>query len=295
LSAGKVQSYHRNNTNVGEKVCLSLTSLYHGDKQRTLTADNFFSSFDLVTKLHQVNFRLVGTLRKNKTQIPVCFQPNKQKAVFSSIFGFSAEKTLVSYVPKKNKAVILISSEHHLAEVRDDETKKPEVILFYNKTKGSVDAFDQKIEKYTCRRKSNRWPFTVFMFMLDAAAINAVVLYNLKHPDLSNTRLRRKMLEELSCNLIRPCAIQRYNASALKNHVGFSKHIMMSFQKIINLDKKNAAQTSSNNSILKRCSHSECKGKDNKHKNKCQDCLFTYCKDHCEVIKTVMCKACVLE
>ena len=220
---------------------MSLTSLYHGKQKRTLTADNFFSSFDLVSKLYQVNFRYVGTLRKNKAQIPICFQPSKDRPVFSSIFGFNAEKTLVSYVPKPKKAVILISSEHHSSEVSANESKKPEIILFYNKTKGSVDAFDQMTEKYTCRRKSNRWPFTVFMFMLDAAAINSLALYNIKHPDLTGTgtRLRRKKLEELSCNLVKLCAIERYTASALKKHSGFSRNIMLSFQKLINVDQLN--------------------------------------------------------
>ncbi len=256
MNVGKAQRQDSNNINVGEKVCLNLTSLYHGDKQRTLTADNFFSSYDLVTKLYQLNFRYVGTLRKNKKQIPGCFLPSKQKHVFSSIFGFKEEKTLVSYVPKKNKAVILISSEHHSNSVRDDETKKPEIILFYNKTKGSVDAFDQKIEKFTCRRKSNRWPLNVFMFMLDVAAINAAVLYNLKHPDLTNTRLRRRMLEELSCYLIQPSAIQRYNASSLQNHIGFCKRIMMSYHKVIKLDQtaSAAAPTNSSSTVYKRCS-----------------------------------------
>jgi len=115
-------------------------------------------------------------MRKNKPQIPLCFQPNKEKPVLSSLFGFNAEKTLVSYVPKPKKAVILISSEHHSTEFIENDVKKPEIIHFYNRTKGSVDAFDQMTEKYTSRRKSNRWPYTVFMFMLDSAAINSVVL-----------------------------------------------------------------------------------------------------------------------
>jgi len=77
-----------------------------------VTAEIFFSSFDLVTKLHYVKFNYVGTLKKNKTEIPDAFQPHKTKATNSSIFGFLDEKTLVSYVPKPNKAVILISSMH---------------------------------------------------------------------------------------------------------------------------------------------------------------------------------------
>ncbi len=165
-----------------------------------MTAEIFFSSFDLVTKLHYVKFNYVGTLKKNKTEIPDAFQPHKTKATNSSIFGFLDEKTLVSYVPKPNKAVILISSEHHTDAIDESNDSKPEIILFYNQTKGSVDAFDQMVEKYTCRRKTNRWPFTMLMYMIDAAALNSAILYNLKHPDLTGARIRTSSLEELSCD-----------------------------------------------------------------------------------------------
>ena len=235
-------------------------------------------------------------MRKNKPQIPLCFQPNKEKPVLSSLFGFNAEKTLVSYVPKPKKAVILISSEHHSTEVSETDDKKPEIILFYNRTKGSVDAFDQMTEKYTCRRKSNRWPFTLFMFMLDSAAINSVVLFNIKHPDLTGARLRRRKLEDLSCSLIKACAVKRYNDSALRNHVGFNRFIMNSFHRVIKTDLNSTVVTISTASTpLKRCYHKDCKGSNNKHKNKCQDCLSTFCKNHCEIIQTVMCSSCILE
>lgn len=153
---GKENSAQPNNKKVGEKVCLKLTSFYHGGNQRTLTADNFFASINLADLLFEQNFRFVGTLRKNKAEIPGCFQPHKNKAVHSSIFGFRDKKTLVSYVPKKNKAVVLISTEHQTKSVNVSNDSKPAIIEFYNKTKGSVDALDQKIEKFTCRRKSNR-------------------------------------------------------------------------------------------------------------------------------------------
>ena len=154
-----------NNTKIGEKVCLRLTSYFNDGKKRTLTADNFFSSYDLVSKLYNANYSYVGTLRRNKPHIPLCFQASKSRALLSSLFCFKDEKTIVSYVPKPNKVVILISSEHHSSSISDNECK-PEIILFYNRTKGSVDAVDQKIEKYTCRRKSNRFLFFFNLFKI---------------------------------------------------------------------------------------------------------------------------------
>ena len=47
----------------------------------------------------------------------------------------------MSYFPKPNKAVILLSTEHHDKSV-DLESNKPEIIWSYNTTKGAVDTFE---------------------------------------------------------------------------------------------------------------------------------------------------------
>ncbi len=144
--SGKENPLDRSNKNVGEKVCLPLTRNYHNDTQRTLTADNFFTSFDLVTTLYSLKFNYVDTMKKNKAVIGL-LSTQKTRAAHSSVYGFLNEKTLVSYVPKPNKAVILISSKHHTDSIVESSDSKPEIILFYNATKGSVDAFDQQLEK----------------------------------------------------------------------------------------------------------------------------------------------------
>lgn len=49
----------------------------------------------------------------------------------------------VSYIPKRGKNVLLISTRHWEAEVTEGEKKKPEMIMFYNKHKGGVDNLDK--------------------------------------------------------------------------------------------------------------------------------------------------------
>jgi hypothetical protein len=96
-----------------------------------------------VDELKKLGLTYVGTVRKNKRFLPPQFLPNRSPPVDSSIFGFQSDKTIVSYVPKRSKAVILISTMHHHATI-DDDTKKPEIIMFYNDTKSGVDSLDQK-------------------------------------------------------------------------------------------------------------------------------------------------------
>lgn len=146
------------------------------NSNRIITADNFFSSVSLVEKLWDVGLRYVGTMKKNKPEIPDECQPARSRPVSSSVFAFDNYKTLVSYVPKTNKSVILISTNHHDENVSQTGSKKPEIITYYNSTKGGVDRLDQLIESFTCRRKTNRWTFNVLMNIIDIGAYNAFVL-----------------------------------------------------------------------------------------------------------------------
>ncbi|XP_046671202.1 uncharacterized protein LOC124361205 [Homalodisca vitripennis] len=84
--------------------------------------------------------------------------------------------TLLSYVPKKNRAVILASSMHHTAQYNEDK-KKPEIILYYNSTKCGVDLLDMKCAIYSSSRRTRRWPLAVFYRLVSIGTINSFVMY----------------------------------------------------------------------------------------------------------------------
>lgn len=85
----------------------------------------------------------------------------------------------MSHVPRKGKAVILASSMHHSEGTDDVDSGKPEIISFYNSTKGGVDEIDKKCSIYTCSRRSRRWPMTLFYRILDISSVNSHLLYNI--------------------------------------------------------------------------------------------------------------------
>lgn len=66
---------------------------------RNLTADNWFTSMELVEILRQRGLTYLGTMKKNKREIPPEFQPNRQREVGSCLYGFTKDYTIVSYVP----------------------------------------------------------------------------------------------------------------------------------------------------------------------------------------------------
>lgn len=128
---------------------------------RNVTIDNWYTTYALVKSLlddHKLTS--VGTLRKNKREIPQEFLSLKNRARFDSMFGFTDEMTLVSYMPdsKKKKNVVLFSSMHHDGKIDPEsgDKKKPDIITFYNSTKGSVDMVDQMAGEYDTSRNSRR-------------------------------------------------------------------------------------------------------------------------------------------
>jgi len=104
------------------------------DSGRSITTDSWYTSIPLVKALLEMKLMLVGTSRKNKSEIPIEFLPNR--GINSSLFGFTKEITMVCYVPRKSQSVV-----HGDGNIDEDTgaCKKPEIVTFYNSTKGGVN------------------------------------------------------------------------------------------------------------------------------------------------------------
>ena len=68
-----------------------------------ITTDNWFTSTKLAEDLLLKQITLLGTLKKNKPDIPKQIATGKNREVGSSLFGFRNRQALVSYIPKKKK------------------------------------------------------------------------------------------------------------------------------------------------------------------------------------------------
>lgn len=88
-------------SNSAEDIVLRLVYPVAGTN-RNITGDNWFTSLSLSNKLLQEKkLTYIGTMRKNKREIPPQFLPNKNRQEKSSLFGFQEHCTMVSYCPKK--------------------------------------------------------------------------------------------------------------------------------------------------------------------------------------------------
>lgn len=76
---------------------------------------------------------------------------------------------------------------HHNKAIEQD-TSKPEVIMFYNSTKGGVDSLDQKCALYSTNRRSRRWPLVVWYAVMNISTVNAHVLLKAAKHNLKISR-----------------------------------------------------------------------------------------------------------
>ena len=72
--------------NQGERVVRHMIETIKGSG-RNVTIDIFFTSIPLAHHLHTNKLSLVGSLRKNKSEIPAEFLPSRKRPVNESLFG----------------------------------------------------------------------------------------------------------------------------------------------------------------------------------------------------------------
>ena len=195
---------------------------------------------------------------------------------------------MVSWHPKRSKFVLLLSSLHHNSNIV--ESGKPEIVEFYNKTKGGVDDLDQKVCHYTTWRKTHRWSLAVFYNMLDISAYNVYVLFNIHPPAQgvdNSSRVRFKFLCSLGDQLLKPNMLLR-----------------ACYPNGLNLPTKNALKVFGvavvSQKIQRRdepppkwwCQLCPC-NRDRKVKQQCSECHNHVCKEHSKKLR--YCYDCVEE
>jgi len=273
--------------NQGSRVVKSMVSPWY-KSGRNVTADNFFTGVELAGELLQNQLTYVGTIRSNKREVPTEMLKNRKREVNSTIFGFAGEQSLVSYVPKPGKAVLLLSTLHHDMTVTGDQ-KKPEAILHYNASKSGVDNLDHLVSNYTSRRKINRWPVVLFANMLDVSAVAAFIIYisNFAEWRAKQLRSRRRLfLVELGESLVQSHILDR-----IRNPRAVQKRARSSLSTLGYLNRTpTRGDQQPRQPKRKRCSLCP-RTVDKKVQQVCDECGETVCNEHSQ--KQTLCDNCM--
>ncbi|XP_038568008.1 piggyBac transposable element-derived protein 3-like [Micropterus salmoides] len=257
----------------GKRVVLDLTEGLEGN---TVTCDNFLTSYALAEELLKRKLALVGKIGKNKPELPPQLLQTNQRAPQSSLFAFTRTHTAVSYIPKKGKNVLLLSTKHREPEVSNKEPRQPKIILDYNSCKGGVDNFDKSISTYSCRRRTCRWPLVLFYNILDVSALNAFVLWTALHPSWNNNKSfkRRLFMEELGKMLVSP-QMQRTQSPP---HTPAAAAIAKDEQESGETPEKSGDADYTSRKLRRPCQF--CTGGKRKIASTCNMCNKHICKDH---------------
>ena len=183
-------------------VCLWLMQPFV-KKGYNVTMDNFFTSINLADKLKAQKTTLLGTVRKQRKEIPKVETMMKSKPLYSTVvYQSPSNATLTIYKAKKAKLVYLLSSTHKTVCIDETHKKKlPEMIKYYNLSKVGVDVLDQMARYHTCKSATRRWPVAVFFNIIDCACINAFIIYR----KVTGHRLLRRefllqLIKEMCCD-----------------------------------------------------------------------------------------------
>ena len=84
---------------------------------------------------------------------------------------------------------------HSNTAVNIDEQKKPHMIMYYNRYKTGVDTMDPMVSRYTCHRRTQRWPLAMFFNIFDVGELAAYLIYY----ENNNMLKKKKISDVFSC------------------------------------------------------------------------------------------------
>ena len=224
-------------------------------------------------------------LRNFRREIPTDMRDIKGQSLFSSrfLYNYESNNTLISYVAKKTKNVILLSNVHFddAIPLLKNPKFKPEVIFDYNAHKSGVDKNNQMTKEFKAYRAIHRWPTVLFFDLIGQAALASWVLYNIKYPDnvLTVKKERRQFLYLLGSSLVLPAIVAREASESFKYCNKEFKNVLHSLthpESSVSVEPKISEIIPTRRGPCYLCE----RGKDVKKRLVCSKCLKHVCTEH---------------
>ena len=262
-----------------------------------ISMDRYFTSVQLARWALEKKFTIVGTMKLDRKGIPKDFKDMSSREELSTSFIHGSDEgdediMLVSYIDKKasgKKNVVALTTMHKDVRVTKDAKAKPDVLKFYDHTKGGVDVVDLISANSSTRMKTRRWTLNALAFVLDTERTNACTILR---EATGNKISTFEFTWQLAKNLVVPHMVRRYN-----NPIGLSTNVMKKMQKILGI-KNIPTPLPTEETTEGRCGAciKEAQGKENykalywklnhRLKVKCTKCRTFLCKSHKTVSAT---------
>ena len=253
----------------------------------------YFTSIELIEQLRdEMGLTVVGTLRGNRALLPKEMTTSTGRQPGSTKICHRNDVQLVSFCPKQKKVVLVASSQHKVPLV-DSITLKPEVVLYYNSTKGGIDVCDAITESTTCQAAMRRWQVRVLLYLLSVTGLNSYHIFCLANPTSTHCNdkqgCRMRFLRALGHQLIKPQVERR--AEQFSSRGVLNQQTAVAVKLVLNRPEASRAAPSggSSGSATGRChlcvSESHGPGHERRKNSlgrvtKCAMCDRAACRDH---------------
>lgn len=96
-----------------------------------------------------------------------------------------------------------MSTKHHDAKTDSSAQKKPDIIQYYNSTKGAIDTVDRRIASYSVKRACRNWMEVSICNLIDLTINNAFIIYDQTNKGWNNTNSKKRIfMERLGSKLV---------------------------------------------------------------------------------------------
>lgn len=191
------------NLGISGAVVTTLLSQGYLNKGHTLFVDNWYTSPNLFSVLHDNGTNACGTVRKNRKNMPQLQEKLKRGELEAK---HTSQHKLLAQKWYDRRDVYTLTTMHTLSfqatGKRDHRTGrevlKPSAVLDYNKNMGAVDKTDMLLSSVGSVRKSVKWYKKLFFHILDMSLINSHSLYqNNSGKTLSLADYQLKVIRQL--------------------------------------------------------------------------------------------------
>jgi hypothetical protein len=136
-------------------ICTLVQPISGQDRGGRNVTDNFFTSVDLANQLKNKIWHLLGHWSKTKEKFHKSSSLPGNVMKTRLFLDLPRIAHLCHMSQRRTNQLSSSSSLHHDSAICRD-SGKPEIIEFYNKTKGAVDMLDQMCARYTLQRATHR-------------------------------------------------------------------------------------------------------------------------------------------
>jgi hypothetical protein len=173
------------------------------DKNHVVVMDNFFTSVPLFLDLLTRSTYACGTVRLKRKFLPEEYGAQENMSPGDSVFWQSGN--LVATIWQDKQPVRLLSTcckpegtdsvKRRRRNQDSIELTCPPALKLYTRYMGGVDRSDRMVRTYSVSRRSKKWWFRLFYYLVDTAVANSFVLYHNSpnHPKITELEYIKKL------------------------------------------------------------------------------------------------------